>query len=378
MLVTLDADVAVIGLGAMGSMALWRSAHRGLTTLGFERFNIGHDRSASGAETRQFRAHLLEPFVLEAMAESQRLYRELEAQTDSALLHITGGLTFGARNSPIIQETLARARAEDYPLTEFSAQEARLRWPQHTIGDDDIALWDAGSGFIRPEFSVVSAVRAATSAGATVHSNTAVEHIEQRDGYLALQASGQEYRVGKVIVAAGPWSHQLADLGDANVHIRRMIMTWFPAIRPQSFTPDVFPTWSIQLPDGAPAFGVPSVDGGSVKVAIVETYGDFLDPATLDYGVRPSELERVSALVERRFPELIPSPIRQSVHMDLYTGDEQPIVDHLAAMPDVFLASGFSGRGFKLAPAIGEIAAGAAAGEPFEPIREWSAARFGV
>lgn len=375
---SLDADVVVVGLGAMGSMALWRSAARGAKTIGFERFNVGHDRSASGAETRQYRAHLLEPFVLEHMGVSERLYRELEQATGASLLHVTSGLTFGRRDSDIVTETLRRSEVEGYPVEEFTSEEARRMWPQHTIADDDIVLRDAGSGFVRPEFSVVSAVRAARALGAEAVQGVAVERVEQRDGYVLVEAGGREYRAGKAIVTAGPWSHQLAGLGGADVHIRRMIMTWFPAIRPEEFAPEVFPTWSIALPDDAAAFGVPSVDAGSVKVAIVETYGDFLDPAELDYGVRPFELDRVSALVEQRFAGLVPSAIRQSVHMDLYTRDEQPVVDFLAESPDVLVASGFSGRGFKLAPAIGETAARAVTGDRSMLIPEWSAARYGL
>jgi glycine/D-amino acid oxidase-like deaminating enzyme len=44
---TMRADVAVIGVGAMGSMALWRLAARGASVIAFERFEPGHDRGSS-------------------------------------------------------------------------------------------------------------------------------------------------------------------------------------------------------------------------------------------------------------------------------------------------------------------------------------------
>lgn len=47
--------VGVIGLGAIGSMALWQLAKRGVDVTGFEQFGIGHDRSGVGGESRLFR-----------------------------------------------------------------------------------------------------------------------------------------------------------------------------------------------------------------------------------------------------------------------------------------------------------------------------------
>ena len=52
----MDADIAVVGLGAVGSMALWRLAQRGVRVDGYERFRIAHDRGASAGQTRRFSA----------------------------------------------------------------------------------------------------------------------------------------------------------------------------------------------------------------------------------------------------------------------------------------------------------------------------------
>jgi len=58
--VRLDADVAVVGLVSMASMAAWQLARDGQSDLGFERFGIGHDRSAVGGESRASRTAYLE------------------------------------------------------------------------------------------------------------------------------------------------------------------------------------------------------------------------------------------------------------------------------------------------------------------------------
>ena len=48
-------DVVVVGLGAMGSAALYEIARRGLRVAGIEQFAPGHDRGSSHGETRIIR-----------------------------------------------------------------------------------------------------------------------------------------------------------------------------------------------------------------------------------------------------------------------------------------------------------------------------------
>ncbi len=57
---TPDAEVAVVGLGAWGSSALWQLASRGVRVLGFERYGLGHPFGASHGGTRMFRVTCLE------------------------------------------------------------------------------------------------------------------------------------------------------------------------------------------------------------------------------------------------------------------------------------------------------------------------------
>jgi sarcosine oxidase len=45
-------DVAVVGLGAMGSAALYAAARRGFRVIGFDRLEPGHNRSSSFGESR--------------------------------------------------------------------------------------------------------------------------------------------------------------------------------------------------------------------------------------------------------------------------------------------------------------------------------------
>jgi sarcosine oxidase len=102
--------------------------------------------------------------------------------------------------------------------------------------------------------------------------------------------------------------------------------------------------------------GVPSVDGGSVKIMLDRDFGTY-DPDTLDRTLGDEDVQTISALVGERLNGLYPDPIRIGIYMDGYTQDEHAIVGIHPDAPDLVLMAGFSGHGFKMAPVFGEIAA---------------------
>jgi len=92
----LDAEVAVIGVGTVGSMLMWQLARSGVPALGFERHAPGHDRGAVGGETRLFRMAYAEGAQYgELLRQAPRYWRELEVESETALLVQCGGLAIG-------------------------------------------------------------------------------------------------------------------------------------------------------------------------------------------------------------------------------------------------------------------------------------------
>jgi sarcosine oxidase len=73
--------------------------------------------------------------------------------------------------------------------------------------------------------------------------------------------------------------------------------------------------------------------------------------------VAPEELEIFTELIGRHMPDLNPDPTRLSVYMEGYTESSRPLVGPLPGAENVVLLAGFSGHGFKLSPAFGDIAA---------------------
>src|SRR5689334_15958536 len=97
MSIAASADVAVIGLGAMGSAALYQLARRGVKALGIDRFHPPHDQGSTHGETRITRQAIGEGEIYVPMAlRSHEIWKDLESETGERLLVQSGCLIVDA------------------------------------------------------------------------------------------------------------------------------------------------------------------------------------------------------------------------------------------------------------------------------------------
>ncbi len=151
-----DADVAVVGLGAWGAMALWQLASRGVEVIGFERHHPGHALGSSYGGSRMFRVTCLEhPGLVPLARRSQDLWRQLEDESGRRLFFPTGGLLIGPEEGVIVGGTLRAARAHGIEVHTLTPVELRERFPRHTgVPGHHRAVWEPSAGVIRSEESI--------------------------------------------------------------------------------------------------------------------------------------------------------------------------------------------------------------------------------
>ena len=176
------ADVAVIGLGGMGSAALWRTASRGARVVAFEQFVPGHDLGSSHGESRIIRTAYAEgadyvPLIRRPFP----LWQALEEESGVSLLTMTGSLMIGRPKSELVHGAIASLRAHGLAHEVLDAVEM--------------------AGFLRPE-AAIAAVDRAERLGATVHRQTTVEAVEIGADGARIRAGGTTYQARHVIVAA--------------------------------------------------------------------------------------------------------------------------------------------------------------------------------
>jgi sarcosine oxidase len=353
--VTRDYDVAVLGLGGIGSGAAYWLAKRGARVLGLEQFEFGHDRGESHDHSRIIRLSYVTPAYVRLAKEAYEAWEALERDTGERLVFQTGGLDIGPNGGAIPLEGYADAMtACGVPFEWLDAAEIRKRWPVFAVGDNVRALFQSQSGIVAAARATAAHQRAARAGGATLLSNAQVNAIRIRDGEIVLDVASDRYRAGKLVVTAGPWSAPvLAQFGVRfPLEITKEQVTYF---RPRELAPFAFgrfPIW-IWMDDpsfyGFPIFG----EEGAVKVT-QDAGGKPVEAGTRGFEEDREITERVRAFLREHLPAAA-GPL-QLVKTCLYTltPDRDFVVDTLPGYPDVSIAIG-AGHAFKFASVIGRI-----------------------
>ncbi|RWZ46054.1 N-methyl-L-tryptophan oxidase [Labedella phragmitis] len=354
-----DYDVAVIGLGTMGSMALWRLSQRpGLSVIGVEQYGIGHPYGAFAGESRLFRTAYHEgasyvPMLLRA----RELWFELEERAGTPVLLPVGTLSIGRPDTAAMRNVLSSVTAHGLPHDVLTTAEARERYPQHALDDDDIAVLDHLGGALRPERAVLEAVGAAVATGAQVASGEEVVDVSPvSTDRVRVETSARSFTARRAIVTAGAWASRLDPEIAARTEVRSVLLTWFaPRASLDAFAAASFPTFIRDRGD-VHFFGAPSVDGYTVKVSPGRILPAAAGADQLEWRPDPALLSTIGRNAAWFLPDLHPEPVRYSVHPDLYTETKVPIID-VTHDGRIVTATAFSGHGFKFAPIIGEMAA---------------------
>src|SRR5260221_13264088 len=123
-------DLAVIGVGGMGSAIVAHAAARKLKVLGLEQFSIPNIRGRSHGATRILRIGLHEgptyvPLVLRAV----ELWRELEKKIGAPIFHNCGGLDVALPDSRIFKSSKAAWEKFGIPHEILDADETSRRFP---------------------------------------------------------------------------------------------------------------------------------------------------------------------------------------------------------------------------------------------------------
>jgi sarcosine oxidase len=363
------ADVAVIGLGAMGSAALYQLAKRGVDVVGIDRYSPPHTLGSTHGDTRITRQAIGEgtayvPLVLR----SHELWRQIEAETGTDIFTACGGLILtkgstggdhhGAEDFFAATVAAARAFGVEHEILDFD--EIRTRFPQFNITEEHRGYYEPGAGFVRPEVAVAAQLELATRRGARIHRNEQVLSIEPTGSGVLIHSERAEYAADQVVMTAGPWITSLARSKDlaAACKVYRQTLHWFDASSSFSMlTPDRMPVfiWGEFGSGGRDVFyGFPAIGGanGGLKVA-TEQYETSCDPDLLA-NVTPEESQRMfDDCVKGRLP-LSSVVVKSAACLYTVTSDHQFIVDKHPEYPNVLLASPCSGHGFKHSAAIGE------------------------
>jgi sarcosine oxidase len=373
-------DVIVAGLGGMGSAAAYQLAGREKRVLGLERFSPAHDRGSSHGRSRIIRQAYFEgaeyvPLLLRAY----ELWERLEEETGQELMTLVGGLMIGREDGTLVSGSVQSAEDHDLPYEMLDAGEIKARFPAYAPTPETVALYEKKAGFVRPEESVKAHLDRADALGADLRFEEPVLSWEASESGVRVETPAGSYEAERLVISPGAWAPQLlADL-DLPLGVVRQVMYWFePTSTLEPFLPERFPIFIWEPDDGNMFYGFPVQDDDrSVKAAFFRAGGVPTTPQTIDREVSEKEIDFIRGYLAGHVPDLAGRCLDARACMYTNTPDEHFVISVHPEHPQVTIACGFSGHGYKFCSVVGEILADLATeGATSHPIDLFSPVRF--
>lgn len=379
------ADILVVGLGAVGSAALYQAAKLGARVIGIDRFHPPHDQGSSHGETRITRQAIGEgreyvPLVLR----SNQIWEELEAATGRTLLTRNGALILQSSHivgdhhgsTSFLADTVAAAKENNIEHEVLSAREIGERFPQFRLDQDETGYFEPGAGFLRPEVCIETQLDLARRLGARIHTGETVLEVKARETSIDVTTDRSTYSAGHAILTAGPWIGKFLP-GEFSRHllVYRQVMTWFALEHNQPFyKPGNFPVF-IWITGNRPRdmfYGFPAIDGAAAIKTATERYDEAIDPDKVDRSVAEDEIaDLYENYVAARLPDVSRECVRAATCLYTVAPAARFVIDLADAHGRMHFASACSGHGFKHSAAVGEALARRAMG--LQPLVDLSA-----
>ena len=375
-MVSRRAEVAVVGVGTVGSMAVWQLAQRGVSVVGFERHNIGHPMGGAGGDTRLYRVSTESPPYVPMTVAALPLWQELQEASGLPILELTGALYAGPQDSAYIANVRHNVTTLGLAHEELDLAAVASRFPKIPLAAGDAAIFEPNAGFVRSGHAIVGAVAVARELGATVLEHCEVSSIRPEAAGIRITAGGEDWLVDKVVYTTGAWANDLLPRLLPHLEVRVGNVHWYPLRTGAGYRAHEYPIIEIERePYGFGAW--PSEDGMLIKVGLFATLKRVPTPAHFD-GQIPDEVMRlIDSYVEQFIPDAIPNCVRHATGFDALASDGDFILGPHPADERIVLGVGMAMRGFKMAPTVGAaLADWATTGTTQLPVQGFGADRF--
>ncbi len=346
-------DAIVIGAGGMGSATAYHLAKAGADVLVLEQFQRGHTFGSSHGETRIIRFFYDKPFYTELMKTAYSEWRDLESALGKQLLFITGSVSLGKSGN---QYTTAVRQSLDAAGVEsewWDVKQLAKKFPQFRVSNDMDILWQKDTGFLYASECVLTHLQLAEQHGAKVYENTPVAQIEWQEDIPAVYIENGQFRGRKVVVTAGAWTSSLLKELNLPLTVTKQQVCYYKPSDIAMFEPNRFPVFTEITSENEFMYGMPYFGRNGVKVAR-HGMGQAVSPDTCNRIPDSDYIQRMDTYLGKRVPEL-GSTVHAEVCLYTETPDEDFVIDVHSDCPDILIAAGFSGHGFKFCPLVGRI-----------------------
>ncbi|OFJ53477.1 NAD(P)/FAD-dependent oxidoreductase [Mycolicibacterium grossiae] len=355
---TATADVVVVGGGLEGAAAAWALSRRGVTDVVVaERHTVGS--GMTGKSSGIVRCHYGISSLAAMAAYGLEVFenpRDFLGEDASDIGFRQSGYVVGVgqANVDAMRQSMAAQRRVGVRTEEIDAAEVARLWPSADLTPFAAFGWEARGGYGDAYRTAQAFAAAARAAGVRVRQGCPVAGLlVDGDRVTGVRlGDGSEILAPTVVVATGVWTAPfLAPYGvDVPIRVHREQIVMVKPGADVTGAPVFSDLVSLQYirpePNGELLFG--NSDLVSLDIADPDRYSNRADEAFVDLTVDK---------IGTRFPGLTDAAIASS-YAGCYdvTPDWNPVIS-TTGLDGLIVAAGFSGHGFKIAPAVGRLVA---------------------
>lgn len=347
------ADIVIIGGGVLGCSTAYNLAKHGAKKVVLlERRGLAS--GGTGKSCAILRTHYSIRANLIHAVKSLRIYQDFaEAVGGTAGFRRTGYLILGPEEHRTNMRAVFQIQNEyGVDTSELTPRQASELHPLVRADDVPVLGYDSLAGYCDPLLTTLSYAKRAQDLGVTLLTENPVTGLEHPGRTYLVRTPAGAFECPQLLLAAGPWTNGLgAMLGVKFPYVvsRHKVIT-LKTDQPYRAKWPILK--DLTTPD---KIYCRAASRGSLLVGTGD-HGDPIDDAdTLCDEIDEVHVARIRKLLARRMPSF------QSARLaDGWTGpyditpDWNPILGPVPGHPGLYVAVGFSGHGFKLAPTLGE------------------------
>ena len=345
------AEAVVIGGGVMGCAILHNLAARGLSDAVLVERGVLAGGS-TGRSQAILRMHYSNEVTTRLAWDSLDIFRNFGETVGAPSGYVKTGyfVIVGEEDRAAMEANVGMQRAVGVDTSLVTAEDVREIAPMLATADGEAFAYEPDSGYADPYSVTTGYANAAKERGARVLSETPALGIETAGGRVsAVLTERGRIETPVAVVAAGPWSGQFLKSVGVDLPLRPIRHQVIMLRRPQDVVPE-HPIIGDVVNDMSPR-----PDAGNLTLIGVGE-DEYAEPDTFNQGVDMPMVERTFRKLVGRMPGMSAALFRGGWSgLFTTTPDWHPILDRVDGIDGLYLAVGFSGHGFKLAPMIGVV-----------------------
>jgi monomeric sarcosine oxidase len=350
--------ILVVGGGAFGGWTALHLRRAGAEVTLIDAWGPGNTRASSGGETRIIRT-IYGPTrrYVDMASRALGLWREWDRAIGEQFYRQTGVLWMASADDSYISQALPFLRDAKLQYEHLNPADAARRWPQINFKGIKTVVFEPEAGYLLARHACDAVTREFVRLGGG-YRQVAVASVTAENGRPKVSLTdGSRFEADTYVFACGPWLGQLfPDVIAPHLKVTRQEIFYLgtPAGDARFFEPQL-PVW-VEIGKRF-MYGIPGNLHRGFKVAD-DTRGPEFDPTSGERNPTQPVQRAARDFVRQRFPEMQLAPVLGAeVCQYENTPDGHFIIDRHPAMPDLWLAGGGSGHGYKMGPVIGEMLA---------------------